>query len=150
MNAAPAPVLKAMAPDRAACVGWGEGLVTWDWLAARGAQDGRPCGLGPALSLTARHGGTAHTARSAAHPGAGRRRGGMRPQASVEPAGQQNLARLATRHGPGNAVTGRAPPVARAVYGLGTRDPACEREPNAGVASKHTRTRGRARDDLAS
>jgi transposase len=86
MKAAPASFLKAVAPSR-------DGLVvavacpfTWYWLAALCAHEGRPFVLGPALSMTASHGGKATNDTIDAQKIAARRRGGMRPQASVSPA----------------------------------------------------------------
>jgi transposase len=68
------------------------GLFTWDWLAARCAQEGMPCVLGHALSLKAIPGGKAKNDTIDAPKIAVLLRGGMRPQAYVDPA-----ARRATR-----------------------------------------------------
>jgi hypothetical protein len=53
MKAAPGPFLTALASSREALGVCGEGLFTWDWLADLGAQEGMPCVLGHALSMTA-------------------------------------------------------------------------------------------------
>src|SRR5262245_32221841 len=65
MQAAPEPLLKAMAPYRAGLVVAVACRVTWSWLAALGAPEGRAFGLGHALSRTALHGGKATTDSSA-------------------------------------------------------------------------------------
>jgi hypothetical protein len=56
------------------------------WLADLCTQEGLPLVLGHVLSRKAIHGGNAKHEQIAAHPIAGLRRGGMRPQASVSPA----------------------------------------------------------------
>jgi hypothetical protein len=82
MQAAPAPWLTAMAPDREALVVGGAWRFTWEWRAARGARAGRPCVRGPARSMPALPGGQApHDHLDAQHI-AVRRPGGLRPQAA--------------------------------------------------------------------
>ena len=61
-------------------------FVTWYWLADLCAQAGLPFVLGHALSMQALHGGKAHNDQSDAQTSAGLLRGGMLPQASVDPA----------------------------------------------------------------
>ena len=61
MNAAPAPFLKAIAPDRDGLVVAVACLFTWDGLADLGAQEAMPFVLGHARSMKALHGGTAKT-----------------------------------------------------------------------------------------
>jgi hypothetical protein len=56
------------------------------WLADLCVQEGIPCVLGHALSMQAIHGGTATHDTSDAHKIAALLRGGMLPQASVDPA----------------------------------------------------------------
>jgi Transposase IS116/IS110/IS902 family len=86
MRAAPEPFLQALVPSRedlgvgVAC------LFTWSWLADLCTQEGIPCVLGHALSMKAMPGGQAKHERSDAHTMAVRLRGGMLPQASVDPA----------------------------------------------------------------
>jgi hypothetical protein len=94
MKAAPAPFLKAMAPDRDGLVVAVEGLFTWDGLAALGAQEESPFVLGHARARKAMHGGTAKHATIDSPKMATRRRGGRLPKADVYPA-----ARPATRDG---------------------------------------------------
>ena len=79
MQAAPDPVLKAVAPDRDGLVVAVECLFTWDWLADLCAQEGLPCVLGHALDMKALHGGKAKNDTSDAHTMAALLRGGMRP-----------------------------------------------------------------------
>jgi hypothetical protein len=86
MPAAPAPLRKALAPDRAGRVVAVACLLPWSWLADLGAPAGLAWGLGQARSLHALHGGTATNAPSAAHTMAVWLRGGRRPQASGSPA----------------------------------------------------------------
>jgi hypothetical protein len=85
-QAAPEPFLKAMAPYRAGLGMAVEWMVTWYWLADRCAQEGLAFGLGQARYRRARHGGTAKHATIDAHQIAVLLRGGMRPQAYVDPA----------------------------------------------------------------
>jgi hypothetical protein len=86
MQAAPEPFLKAVAPSRDGRVVAVECLCTWYWLADRCGQEGIPCVLGHALSMTALHGGNAKNDPIDAHKIAALLRGGMLPQASVSPA----------------------------------------------------------------
>jgi transposase len=86
MKAAPEPFLQANAPDREALVVCVEYLFTWAWLADLCAGADMPFVLGHALSMQALHGGQANHDPIAAHKSAGRLRGGMRPQAYVDPA----------------------------------------------------------------
>ena len=90
----PETFLQAMAPSRQGMAVAVACLFPWDWLADRCANAGRPCVLGPALSMQASHGGKAHHDQSDALKMAAVLRGGMRPQASVSPA-----TRRATRDG---------------------------------------------------
>jgi hypothetical protein len=85
-KAAPAPLLKAVAPYRDGLVVAGACVFTWYWLAALCAQAGLPVVLGHALSMQAIHGGKATNATIDAQKIAALRRGGMLPQASVSPA----------------------------------------------------------------
>jgi hypothetical protein len=86
MQAAPEPFLKAMAPDREDLVVAVACLLTWYWLAALCAQAQMPWVLGPALSMKAIHGGKANNDTIDAQKLAVLRRGGMLPQAYVDPA----------------------------------------------------------------
>jgi len=86
LQAAPEPLRKALAPYRAGLVVAVAWRFPWDWLANLCAPEGMALVLGPALSLTARHGGKAKHDQSDAPKSAVVRRGGMRPQASVYPA----------------------------------------------------------------
>ena len=83
MQAAPEPLLQAIAPDREARVVCVECLCTWSWLAALCAREGMACVLGQALDMKAIHGGKAKHETIDAPTIAGLRRGGMRPQAYV-------------------------------------------------------------------
>jgi Transposase len=82
----PAAWLKTMAPSREPMVSAVACLVTWAWLADLCAQAGMPCVLGPALSMTAIHGGNAKHDTIDAHKIAVLLRGGLWPQADVSPA----------------------------------------------------------------
>jgi len=86
MQAAPAPLLTAMAPYRAGLVVAVECLFTWYWLAYLWAQEGIAFVLGHALSRKAMHGGTAKNDQIDAQKLAVLLRGGRLPQASVYPA----------------------------------------------------------------
>jgi transposase len=86
MQAAPEPLLKAIAPYRAGLVVAVECLFTWYWLADLCAQEGLAFVLGQALSMKAMHGGTAKNDRSDSQTIAVLLRGGLLPQASVSPA----------------------------------------------------------------
>jgi len=86
MKAAPAPVLKAMAPYRGGLVVAVEGLFTWPWLADLCAAEGIAFVLGHALDLQASHGGKAQHDQIDSQKIAALRRGGMLPQAHVYPA----------------------------------------------------------------
>jgi hypothetical protein len=99
LKAAPDPLLQAVAPAR-------EGLVvavacgfTGSWRADLGAHAGLPVVLGPALSMTAIHGGTAQHDHIDAHTMAALRRGGLLPQASISPA-QRRATRARLRRRP--------------------------------------------------
>jgi hypothetical protein len=116
LPAGPDPFLKAIAPARAARVVGVEGLGTWDGLAERCAHAGLPCVLGPALYLHARSGGPATHEQSAAQPSALLLRGGLWPQASVDPAPRRatrpllrrRLQRTRHRDGTAGAPIGQA------------------------------------------
>jgi transposase len=93
LKAAPEPFLKAVAP-------YGDGLVvavaclfTWYWLADLCAPEGIPCVLGHALYMNAIHGGKAKNDTIDSPKIAALLRGGMLPQAYVDPAEMR-----ATRH----------------------------------------------------
>jgi hypothetical protein len=86
MQAAPAPVLKAIAPYREGLVVAVECLFPWSWLADLCAHEGMAFVLGHALSMKAIHGGKAKTDTLDSHKIAVSLRGGMLPQASVDPA----------------------------------------------------------------
>ena len=86
LQAAPAPLRKAIAPAREGLVVAVEGRFPWDWLADLGAPEGMALVLGHALSRPAIHGGTATNETIASHKRAGWLRGGLLPQASVSPA----------------------------------------------------------------
>jgi len=86
MQAAPAPLLQAIAPYRAGLVVAVAWMFPWSWLAARGAPEGLAVGLGQALSMQAMQGGKATNDKSEAHKMAVLLRGGRLPQASVSPA----------------------------------------------------------------
>jgi transposase len=86
LKAAPAPLLKAVAPYRDGLVVAVEGLFTCSWLADLCAHAGLPFGLDHALSMTAIHGGNVPNDTIDAHQIAALLRGGRLPQASVDPA----------------------------------------------------------------
>jgi hypothetical protein len=86
MQAAPAPLLKAVAPYREDLVVGVECLFTWYGLADRWVQEGIPFVLGHALSMNASHGGNAKHDGIDAQKIAGLLRGGLLPQAYVYPA----------------------------------------------------------------
>jgi hypothetical protein len=86
MTTSPDALLNAMAPSRDPLVGAAAGLFTWSWLADWCAADGLPCVLGHALYMKAIPGGQATHDTLDAQNLAVLRRGGMRPQASVDPA----------------------------------------------------------------
>jgi transposase len=86
MQAAPQPLLKAIAPYRAGLVVAVECMFPWYWLADLCAQEGMAFVLGHALSMKAMHGGKAQNDPIDSHKMAVLLRGGMLPQASVYPA----------------------------------------------------------------
>ena len=86
MEAAPEPFVKAIVPDREDLVVCVECIFTWYWLADLCTQAGMPFVLGHALSMKAIHGGKAKNDTIDAHKMAVLRRGGMLPQADVDPA----------------------------------------------------------------
>src|SRR5919108_5029070 len=86
MKAAPEPLLKAIAPYRDGLVVAVECIFTWYWLADLCAAEGIPCVLGHALSMKAIHGGKAKHDKIASQKIAAPLRGGLLPQASVDPA----------------------------------------------------------------
>src|SRR4029453_13460182 len=67
LQAAPEPLLKAIAPYRAGLVVAVACLFTWSWLAALCTQAGMAFGLGHALSMKAMHGGQAKNDTIDAH-----------------------------------------------------------------------------------
>jgi transposase len=79
-------LLTAVPPYRAGLVVAVECLFTWYGLADLGAAEGLPCVLGHALSMKARHGGTAKNDTIDSHKSAALRRGGRLPNASGYPA----------------------------------------------------------------
>ena len=85
-QAKPDAWLQAIAPYRNAIGVAVAGLFPWDGLAALGTREHLPCGLGPALSMQALHGGKATNDRIDAHKIAVVLRGGRLPQASGSPA----------------------------------------------------------------
>jgi Transposase IS116/IS110/IS902 family len=86
MQAHPDALLQTIAPDRDHMVMAVEGVFTGYWLAALCAGEGLPCVRGHALDRQALHGGKATDDPIAAQQSAVVRRGGRRPQASVDPA----------------------------------------------------------------
>jgi hypothetical protein len=86
VKASPAAFLQVMTPYRDDLVVAVACLFTWSWAADLGAREGSAFVLGPALSLSALHGGKARHDRVEAPNIAGLRRGGRRPQASGSPA----------------------------------------------------------------
>ena len=86
MQARPDAWLKVMAPDREDIGGAVECLLTWYWIADLCAQDGIPVVLGPALDMKAIHGGKAKHDTIDAPKIAVLLRGGMLPEADVDPA----------------------------------------------------------------
>ena len=86
MQAAPEPFRKAVAPYRDGLVVALECLCTWYGLADLCAAQEIPCVLGQALYMKAIHGGKATHDTIASHKIAALLRGGMLPQASVDPA----------------------------------------------------------------
>jgi hypothetical protein len=100
LSAAPEPVRQAGAPYRDGRGVAVECRVTWDWLAARCAQEHRPCVRGPALSLKALHGGKATHDQLASPKLAALLRGGLLPQASGSPAEMRATRALLRRRPP--------------------------------------------------
>jgi hypothetical protein len=86
MPAGPEPFLKTIAPYRTDLVVCVEGLLTWYGLADLCAREGMPFVLGHALSMKAIHGGKAKHDTLEAQTIAVLLRGGMLPQADVDPA----------------------------------------------------------------
>jgi hypothetical protein len=105
LQAGPELVRTAIAPYRADIVVAVAGMFTWDWLADLGAREGLPCGLGPALSRQALHGGQAKHAKCEAQKMAVLWRGGMRPHAGGAPAERRATRdRLRRRRPLGSAI----------------------------------------------
>jgi transposase len=86
MQAPPEARLKAIAPYRDQLVIAAECRLTWYWLADLCAEHSIPCVRGHALYMQAIHGGKAKNDTIDAQNSAVLRRGGMLPQASVDPA----------------------------------------------------------------
>jgi hypothetical protein len=86
MQAAPEPLLTAVAPYRNGLVVAVAGIFTWYGLADLCADHNMPLVLGHALSLQAIHGGKANNDQIDSHQMAARLRGARLPQASVSPA----------------------------------------------------------------
>jgi hypothetical protein len=86
LNAAPAPCLTAVAPDREGLVVAVEGRCPWSGLSELCAAQDLPVGLGHALDLHAIPGGKANHDQLDSPTLAALRRGGMRPNAAVYPA----------------------------------------------------------------
>jgi hypothetical protein len=97
MPASPETFCTAIAPSRDTLVVAVACLCTWYWLADLGAPEGLPFGLGHALSLQALPGGQATNDPSDAHTLAVLLRGGMLPQASVDPAAMRATRALLRR-----------------------------------------------------
>ena len=76
-QAAPEPLLQAVAPARDGLVVAVACLFTWYGLADRCTPEGMPVGLGHALAMTALHGGKAKNATIASPKMAARLRGGL-------------------------------------------------------------------------
>jgi transposase len=100
MKAAPAPVLKAVAPYRDGLGVAVECLFPWYGLADLGAAAGLPFVLGHALSMKAMHGGKAKNDTIDSPQIAGLLRGGMLPQADVYPAPMRATRDLCRRRTP--------------------------------------------------
>ena len=100
MQAAPDPLLTAMAPSRDALVVAVACLFTWYGLADRWAAPGLPFVLGHALSLQAIQGGPAKNDTSDAPKLAVLLRGGLLPKASVSPAAMRAPRALLRRRPP--------------------------------------------------
>jgi len=86
MQAAPEPLLQAIAPYREALGVAVECLFPWYWLADLCAQENSTCVLGHALSMKAMHGGKATNEKIDSQQIAVLLRGGMIPQSYVSPA----------------------------------------------------------------
>jgi len=86
MKAAPEPFLKAVAPYRDGLVVAVECIFTWYWLADLCAAQGMPFVLGHALYMKAMHGGKAKNDKIDSPKIAALLRGGLLPQAYVDPA----------------------------------------------------------------
>jgi hypothetical protein len=86
MQARPDAVLQASAPSRDAMGIAVACLLTWYWRADLGAQAGRPCVRGHALSRPASPGGKTTHDTIASQNSAVLRRGGLLPPADVSPA----------------------------------------------------------------
>ena len=100
MNAAPDPFLKAVAPSRDGLVVAVECRCPWYGLADRCAHERVPFVLGQARSLKALHGGKATHDTIDAHKMAALRRGGLLPQAPVDPAARRAPRDLLRRRSP--------------------------------------------------
>jgi transposase len=100
MQAAPAPLLNAIAPYRDGLVVAVACIFPWYWLADLCAQEGMAVVLGHALSMKALHGGKAKNAKIDSHKIAALLRGGMLPQAYVYPAEMRATRDLLRRRTP--------------------------------------------------
>jgi hypothetical protein len=100
MQTRPEMLLQALAPSRAELVSAVAWLFPWYWRAELCAQAPLPFGLGHALYLKARPGGTAQNDQIDAQHIAGLRRGGRLPQASVSPAAMRATRALLRRRFP--------------------------------------------------
>src|SRR5262245_15639766 len=100
MQAAPEPLLPAIAPSRDGLGAAVAGLCTWYWLADLGAAAGSAFGLGHALSMQASHGGKAKHDPSDSQKIAGLLRGGRLPPASGAPAARRAPRALLRRRTP--------------------------------------------------
>ena len=100
MQTTPEAFLHVMAPYRPGLVVAVAWMCTWDWLADLCAKDDSPFVLGPALSMQAIHGGKAKHDQLAAQQMAVLLRGGLLPQASVEPAAMRATRDLLRRRMP--------------------------------------------------
>ena len=86
IKATPEALLKILAPYRDDLVIAVECMFTWYWLADFCGQEGIPFVLGHALYMKAIHGGKTKNDKLDAHKIAGLLRGGLLPQADVDPA----------------------------------------------------------------
>jgi hypothetical protein len=134
----PAAWRTPLAPSRAQRVIAIACLCTWDWLAALCAQAGRPFAAAQARSRQALPGGKATNDTLAAQHIAGRRRGGLWPPASVEPAARRAPRPLRQRRRPRRrqraALRPPLPPAHRQDTGPGRGQKRAEKATRDGIA----------------